>query len=277
MTPSIWNPRTQIILAIVLLTSSAAYLWWTLRAAPRLEELAAMSERSAALSAANQLARRAVGEEGMERVRRAIEAYARQAEAVASLLPSDSVARPLLPTISELARAFDITLTELAPLAKTRGDEYDIETYSVKLRGRYHDLGAFLAAIGNLDQIVHIREMNASVMPFRESSAGPSGVRLIEASFKLEAYFQPTGDQQNASSSASPSVARSAGSSGDSTSQGSGSDQAKPTIEYERDARGRLWQLIYVPGKPTPVRIPVPAAARAQAEAALSRGGGYMP
>src|SRR5690606_38659132 len=123
-----------------------------------------LTRRDNTLTRANQMAREAVGQ-GMETIRRAIEAYDRQAAAVSHLLPPDSLAKPLLPFLAEAAEAHEVAVTALTPLDDVSGPKYTTKQVRLEVQGRYHDIGAFLAAIGSFDQIARVRNFEAAVMP----------------------------------------------------------------------------------------------------------------
>jgi type IV pilus assembly protein PilO len=271
------NPRYQVLLILGLLCFSAGYLWFTFRYETRAQEMVFLSDRALSLTRANQMARRAVGGSGIDRVRAAIEAYVAQEEALRHLLPSDSAAAPLLPLISETAREYGIVVSSLAPGERERGDRFDTSRFAITVQGRYHDIGAFLAALGNFDQIIHTRGFKAKTLAPAQSNNDGATFRSVEAAFEVHAFFHPTGQSaQLAESSAPPSPGRSAreaqGVRGAGEADGgTAAPRGQPQITYERDDSGRIWQMVAVPGRPTPVRVPVTQAGKRAAEDWLSR------
>lgn len=265
------TPRVQVILILLIATASVMYVWHAVRYTPRLAEIELLSTRDRTLTRANELARRAVGGDGMERVRRAIDAHDRQAAAVGHLLPPDSTLQPMLPVVSRTAEAIGIAVTGLSPAEGAGGRDYDTKRYTLTVQGSYHRLGAFLAEIGSLEQIVRVRQFSAEVLATARAEVGLGNERLVEAKMILETYVRPSGDVDGGPRSRRPSDSAAAARAG---APGTEPVAERPHSTYMRDSQNRLWQLVHVPGKPNPVRIPVTAAGRADAEAWLNANRG---
>jgi type IV pilus assembly protein PilO len=250
-----WNPRNQVILIICLLGFSLVWVWYFSQYKTKSEEITLLSARHVQLKQANRSARTAVGDSGIAKIQSAISAYDHQETAIRHLLPFDTAAAPLLKLTAETARAFNVTVLALQPGVRTQAEKYSIDHYDLIMRGHYHDVAAFVAEIGSFDQIVHVTSFDAKVLPPSEATGRD---RLVQAHAILEAYI------------------RVAGAAGDSASVGEAGPGAKKdktgyTVQYDRDEKGRIWELIHVPGKELPLRIPVPRAQRQHALDELSK------
>lgn len=248
----IWNTQTQIVVILLALTGGAIYSWNKFRHEPRSAEVQNLARHSSALAAANQAAREAIGQLGVDSVITMTQVYDNFYSVLEPLLPSDTTSSALQPAIAQLATEYDVTLTNLEPAERIRGEVYDTESYHVSARGRYHDLGAFLAALGSLSRIVRVTNLDAEVTSTSNSQAGgPSAEHFVNIEFTLESYLRGT---------ALP----------DTTSKVQPRNSNQFEYAYERDSNGRIWQLIIVPGKSDPIRVPAPQGAMEAAQRYLS-------
>lgn len=251
-TKKTWNIRTQLIIILLALTGAALYSWKKFRHDPRTAEVQNLARHSSSLAAANQAAREAIGQLGIDSVVVMTQIYDNFYRALEPLLPADTTSSALQPLIAQLATEYDITLTNLEPSERVKGDKYDIESYQVSARGQYHDLGGFLAALGSLPRIVRVTDLAAEVASTSSTRAnGSSAERFVNIKFKLESYLRGTALPDTMTAKAQ--------------------DYSEFEYAYERDSNGRIWQLIFVPGKSEPIRVPAPQGAMDAAQRYLSR------
>lgn len=112
-------------------------------------------------------------------------------------LPGKAEMDALLSDINQagLGRGLDFELFK--PGQVVVKDYYAELPISIKVAGRYHDMGAFAADIANLSRIVTLHDLNISATP--PGAKGVGGPLMMEATARTYRYLdQAELDQQNA-------------------------------------------------------------------------------
>lgn len=267
-----FNPRNQLLIILSSLCLSGAYLWYALRYQVLESEIAVLAQRDAALSADNQLATQTITTLDMDRVKKTKQAYERQEEAVRQLLPADTTKGSFIPVVNQALDEYGLTLIRLNPMDRERGPKYDIEPYDLAVQGKYHEIGAFLTAMGSAERITRLRNFKWTIS--KDIPGGDiAAERAMVAEMTLQTFLQGTGttaeEATGVQAGGAPGTPGAPGALPASSSSASEKPTA-PVTRYERDPSGQLWQIIYVPSRDKEVRIPVTKAGRATAEAWLA-------
>jgi type IV pilus assembly protein PilO len=150
------EPSRKLALAIVApLLLVAAY--WFFLLSPRLERTASV--------------RRHIDDMLQERDRKAqevallperqkeVEDLDRQLKIAMARLPDEKEIDDLLSSVSDLARSAGLDILVFRQKPETYQDFYAEVPVEMQVRGRYHDVGAFLDRVGKMDRIVTVRDL----------------------------------------------------------------------------------------------------------------------
>jgi len=208
MSSSLRNPRLQLMLVIGLITASSFWVWWFTRYQPKMEEIQSLAEQENRLLLSNQQARRTVAALGLERIQQSIDAYDRQAEYVAQLVPPDTVPFDALGIIGEKAREFGVRVSGVQPQPDDTSGGFLVRKYQVRVIGEYHDVAAFMTELLSLPRITRISEGQLRQIQQPPSVAGGAPNYQVESVFTLGVYSTrtamaaTTAEQQPSTSSA---------------------------------------------------------------------------
>lgn len=120
--------------------------------------------------------------------KRQVEEYVLQLE---KQLPGKAEMDALLSDINQAGLGRGLQFELFRPGQVQMKDYYAEQPISLKVGGRYHDIGAFAADVSNLSRIVTLHNMNI-VMPVNNNNkADPSGVLTLEAIARTYRYLDP--------------------------------------------------------------------------------------
>lgn len=182
--------RNKLLLG-VMLVGGLLYLANAYVYAPRAEAVAALELRLDSLEAKNAAARALMESEGRGEVERKLELYREQLNRVEGLIPSSEELPDLLDAISMEAQRTGVELALIQPVGATAEAFYTRRTYDLAVRGTYHEIGAFLTAIGSLPRIVTPIDLRVTVVGEPAEATAPE----LEARFSIETYVLPSGGQ----------------------------------------------------------------------------------
>lgn len=115
-------------------------------------------------------------------------AYQRHMARIERLIPTSDEVPQLLYDVTLRAQELGVDLTMVRPQPPQTGPYYTRHRYELNVRGGYHDVGGFLAAIGSLPRIV-----TATDLQLRASGEGAGeGGQDLDASFQIHTYVLPT-------------------------------------------------------------------------------------
>ena len=109
---------------------------------------------------------------------------------VERLLPEAQSVPDFLSQIHSAAMETESQIMEVNPLGITPEDFYNRDAYIIVMNTTYHDLGRFLARVGNFPFIVNVAELE--LREVEENRPGANEEKdgcTVTASFKLTAYF----------------------------------------------------------------------------------------
>lgn len=188
--------RRGAVLA-AFLALSCVYFTHTCHYAPGTERVRTAGLRLVRLEEADRGARAdaAPGEAGLEE---RLALYQEHIVRLEQLFPADEEVAALLEAVSDEERRAGVEVTMMRPEPVEAGGFYDRLSYEVAVRGGYHAVGAFLAAIASLERIVAPADL--AVTP-----GGPSGAEdgpydgTVSATFRIRTYVvRPTRPRDDA-------------------------------------------------------------------------------
>lgn len=101
-------------------------------------------------------------------------------EAAVKKLPNERRIPDLLRTVTTLSKKYKVSVTGITPSGQSKVEYFTKVTYSISLRGNYHDIGRFLTALGLEERILTSENLNMTATGSPDSS--------VNATFTLVAY-----------------------------------------------------------------------------------------
>jgi Tfp pilus assembly protein PilO len=191
------NSRLLLVLGIGLFTLSGSAFWWTGVYTPRLTETESLEADLDRLKDSNRATRQSMARMDVATTRRAIAGYEQQTSALMGLVPADTAVQPLTVAAPGLGAGYDVTVSDVRPLQPRTVDGFVSDGVNLKVRGRYHDVGAYLAALLSMNRVTHIRDARLTVVApsggGRATEISP-GVFHVEASLTLHGFLTPARD-----------------------------------------------------------------------------------
>jgi len=161
--PPSWPLLPRLALCLVVVVGIVAALWFTVLTGYA-DELAAEEKKEEALRADFQkkLAQ-AVNLEALLKQREQVQQYVTQLE---KQLPSKAEMDALLSDINQAGLGRSLTFELFRPGQVNVKEYYAELPISVKVNGRYHDIGSFASDIAHLSRIVTLNNLN--VLPIKD-------------------------------------------------------------------------------------------------------------
>jgi type IV pilus assembly protein PilO len=101
-------------------------------------------------------------------------------DAAEKKLPREKKFPDLIRTITDLSKKHNVKVGNISPAGEAQVEYFKRVSYNLTVRGNYHDVGRFLAALGLLERILTSENVNVNGTPGAETSA--------EVTFTLVAY-----------------------------------------------------------------------------------------
>jgi type IV pilus assembly protein PilO len=183
--PSVWPalPRTALFLAVAAIIVVALWFVWLEGANAELEQ--EQKKEEALREDYKKKLAQAVNLEGLKKQREQVQQYVTQLE---KQLPSKAEMDALLSDINQAGLGRSLSFELFRPGQVSVKEYYAELPISLRVTGRFHDVGAFASDIANLSRIVTLN--NVSVTP------GKDGVLLMDATAKTFRYLD--GDEVEA-------------------------------------------------------------------------------
>ncbi len=118
-------------------------------------------------------------------IERQYEVLNRRWDVAANLLPEEKEVAELLRKVTLVGQQSGVEFLLFKPLAQVPGEVYNENPVDVKVTGGYHQVGAFLAEIANLDRIVNVSNLRLTATQDREDHPAS---QTVEAQFTATAY-----------------------------------------------------------------------------------------
>jgi len=147
------DPARKSSVLVAFLALSGVYFTHTCHYAPGMERVETARRRLVRIEEANRGARAgaAMGEAELEE---RLALYREHIGRLEQLIPVNEEVAALLEAVSDEERRAGVEMTMMRPEPVEPGDYYDRLSYQVTVRGDYHAVGSFMAAIASLERIV---------------------------------------------------------------------------------------------------------------------------
>ncbi|GKS90101.1 type 4a pilus biogenesis protein PilO [Acidovorax sp. SUPP2539] len=180
--PSLWPVLPRILLCIAIAAGIATFLWF-FKLNEYEAELEAEQAKELTLRADYEKKLvKAVSLDALKKQREQVQQYVIQLE---KQLPSKAEMAALLSDINQAGLGRSLQFESFKPGQIVVRDYYAELPISIKVTGRYHDIGAFAADIANLSRIVTLN--NISILP----SGKDGGSLTMEATARTFRYLDP--------------------------------------------------------------------------------------
>lgn len=180
------EPKKQKQLVIGLVPLLLLFAYWYFLHGAKTEEIAVMEERLERLEA-NNLRARSIAAQGGPELERRLELYTAHIARIEQLIPTAEEVPELLHTVTAEAEEASVELLLFRPQPQEVGAYYTRRFYEITVRGAYHDIGRYLAAIGSLPRIVTPIDLSLTV----SSASADQETALLQAAFRIETYVLP--------------------------------------------------------------------------------------
>lgn len=183
--PSLWPPLPRLLLCVVIAAGVAALLWF-FKINEYQDELEA--ERAKEVSLREDYQRKlvkAVSLDALKKQREQVQQYVIQLE---KQLPSKAEMAALLSDINQAGLGRSLQFELFRPGQVVARDYYAELPISIKVTGKYHDVGAFAADIANLSRIVTLNNISLSPANSKDATAGALSMDATARTFR---YLDP--------------------------------------------------------------------------------------
>ncbi len=184
--PGQWPLAPKIATAIVVVIAVVVAGWFTLLSTED-DALEGERAREPALKAdfTNKLGQ-AVNLSELRKQKSQVEEYVTQLE---KQLPGKAEMDALLSDINQAGLGRGLQFELFRPGQEVIKDFYAEQPISVRVTGRYHDIGSFTADISNLSRIVTLHNLNVLASTAKDV---PAGTLSMEATARTYRYLDPT-------------------------------------------------------------------------------------
>lgn len=199
------DPARKSAVLVAFLALAGVYFTHTWHYSPGMERVETARLRLVRIEEANRVARAgaAMGEAELEE---RLALYQEHIGRLEQLIPVNEEVAALLEAVSDEERRAGVEVTMMRPEPVEAGEFYDQLSYELAVRGSYHAVGTFLAAIASLERIVAPGDL--AVTP-----GGPSGAEdgpydgTVSATFRIRTYVaRPTRPHDDAEQPAGKGV-----------------------------------------------------------------------
>lgn len=155
-TTQIRTIRQVAALVLLVLGGAGGWYWWSIAREGLVGSVERLQAQNTSLQQANQTTRRAVVDLGANGIREAIDAYTRQEQMLRGLVPPEDTVSRLMSLITSSAAQNGLRLGEFSRLKRAEVGGFAANGFSLKVTGRYHDVGRYLTSLLSGDRITQI-------------------------------------------------------------------------------------------------------------------------
>lgn len=180
--------REQLLLLVCMMSVGAIFAYWMYRYQPQATAFATTQGQIDRLVQVNQRAKAELAKGNVNDLKRQLAEYQQNLELVRTLVPQGNEVPALLEQVSTSARRVGLDISSVNPQPVIQGEQYDTYRYDVAVVGGYHELGTFLANIGNLTRIVLPVNLNLVVSANAKNKKKTTSSAFVEAKLQLQTY-----------------------------------------------------------------------------------------
>jgi type IV pilus assembly protein PilO len=194
------DPEKQRAILASILVLGLGYVFYAYLWKPVHEERVALSQRLEELESYNDQARALTQPRRINELRRQEAEYQVALAAYATMLPSNAEVPELLADVAAAAVHNEVAIVNFAPLDVVAGEDLMEVPFDLQVQGGYHDVGRFLADIGNLARLVRpsitgLEQVKIEEEAVREGEPPPPPRYEVLATMRLST-FVPVGEIQ---------------------------------------------------------------------------------
>lgn len=198
------DPQRQKKILIGLLPLVGAFLFYQFVHVKRAADLDDMADHLENLESMNAV-RRAQAARGGPALQKKLALYEEHIKRLEQLIPAREDVPELLHSVSQQAQETGVEFTGMTAPDEEPGEFYTKQTYDMSVKGSYHKVGQFMAAVGSLPRIVTPTELKLEVGKNKETDR--SGDPVLQASFHIVTYVLPGPAPAPADTTGGPHVA----------------------------------------------------------------------
>lgn len=186
--------REQTLASIALGSLLLLGGYWYFLHRPKSAELTAIEMHVDSLEAANQVARAAVAQGSVQKLKDEAEEYEQSLKVMRQLVPTSNEVPALLEDISTAARRVGLDLATVEPMPVLPGEQFDTYRYKLAVVGGYHAVGQFLSNVGSLNRIVAPVTLAIRNTPAAEKAKArvKQGESRVDTEFQVQTYVART-------------------------------------------------------------------------------------
>jgi type IV pilus assembly protein PilO len=181
--PSVWPAVPRYLLFIAVVVAVVAGLWYTWLSTYEEELVAEQTKEIALRETYTARLTKAVNLDALKKQREQVQQYVTQLE---KQLPSKAEMAALLSDVNQAGLGRSLQFEVFRPGQVVVKDYYAELPISVRVTGKYHDMGAFASDVANLSRIVTLN--NLSINPVNASQDGMLSMEVTARTFR---YLDP--------------------------------------------------------------------------------------
>jgi len=183
--PSSQDQQKKLLIAMIPLLLAFAYYQFV--HTKRQVEIESLDERLTTLETTNAAAK-AIAQEGGPELEQRLALLEQHVLKLEELIPKREEVPELLYSLGQRAQQTGVDLTRMKPETEEVGPHYTKQIYQFGVKGRYHDVGEFLSAVGSLPRIVTATELKLQATANEKHKDGSP---LLTAEFRIMTYIVP--------------------------------------------------------------------------------------
>lgn len=177
--PSVWPTLPRYLLFIAVIVAVFAALWYTWLSSYEDELLVEQTKEVQLRETYATRLTKAVNLDALKKQREQVQQYVTQLE---KQLPSKAEMAALLSDVNQAGLGRSLQFELFRPGVVVVKDYYAELPISVKVTGKYHDMGAFASDVANLSRIVTLN--NLSITPLNSSQDGLLSMEVTARTFR---------------------------------------------------------------------------------------------
>lgn len=181
------SPDQQKKLLIALVPLLLAFAYYQFVHTKKVVEIDTLQEQLSTMETMNAAAK-IIAERGGPELEQRLALLEQNVERLEELIPRREEVPDLLFSLGQRAQAVGVELTRMAPGPEEVGPYYTKTVYEISVKGRYHDVGRFLAEVGSLPRIItptQIQVRNTT------GETHDDGSPLLAVGFQIVTYIVP--------------------------------------------------------------------------------------
>lgn len=183
------DPKTQIVILLILLSIGGIYLWYTYSFSPLQIENSKL--KNTLRSKQDTLRVIQALKPQLELLKKDVVLANKQLDSLKSIFPDQKEIPKLIREITAVASAAGIITTKFNPLPDIEKEYYIENRYSITVEGGYHQLAEFFAFLSNFPLIINLSSVNIASNPEYKVNEENSDEKILNPA-TIVAMFEMT-------------------------------------------------------------------------------------